>query len=95
MPGSVFDALRQLWLERGRRDEFFGTLVNAYLAQGGEAVGVRAGRAYVDVGTLHGYRAAIALLAEAADKDGAPGARVALGWPAGRASQGLHDPSRE
>jgi glucose-1-phosphate thymidylyltransferase len=95
MPGFVFHALRRLWLERDRQDEFFGTLVNAYLARGGEAVGVQAGRAYVDVGTLHGYRAAIALLAEAAGKDGAPGARVALGWPAGRASQGLHDPNRE
>jgi hypothetical protein len=36
--------------------------VNAYLAQGGEAVGVRAGEAYVDVGTLHGYREAIRVL---------------------------------
>jgi tRNA (mo5U34)-methyltransferase len=39
-----------------------GTLVNAYLAHGGEAVGVRGGEAYVDVGTLHGYREAIRLL---------------------------------
>ena len=31
-------------------------------AQGGEAVGVRAGERYVDVGTLHGYREAIGLL---------------------------------
>ncbi|HEX6985065.1 MAG TPA: hypothetical protein VF170_06790, partial [Planctomycetaceae bacterium] len=36
---------------------------NAWLALGGEAVGVRAGQAYVDVGTLHGYREAIAVLA--------------------------------
>ncbi len=40
--------------ERG--DEYLGTLVNAWIAQGGRAVGVRAGEAYVDVGTLHGYR---------------------------------------
>ena len=40
------------------RDEYFGTLVNAYLAQGGRAIGVKAGSAYVDVGTVDGYRAA-------------------------------------
>jgi hypothetical protein len=54
--------LYDLWCERGRTDEYIGTLVNAYLAQGGSAVGVRAGEAYVDVGTLHGYREAIRLL---------------------------------
>ena len=37
-------------------------LVNEWIARGGSAVGVRAGAAYVDVGTLHGYRAAIELL---------------------------------
>jgi hypothetical protein len=51
-------------LERERCDEYFGTLVNAYLAEGGTAVGVKAGTAYVDVGTLHGYRAALRLLNE-------------------------------
>ena len=63
--------------------------------RGGEAVGVKAGDAYVDVGTLHGYRAAIALLSEAARGEGAAGAHVALGWPAGRALDGLHAASRE
>jgi dTDP-glucose pyrophosphorylase len=62
MPGHVFEQLRQLWWLRKRTDEYFGTLVNAYLAQGGEAAAVRAGQAYVDVGTLHGYRAAMSLL---------------------------------
>jgi dTDP-glucose pyrophosphorylase len=65
MPGAVFADLRGLWHARDRRDEYFGTLVNAYLAAGGEAVGVRSGEAYVDVGTLHGYRAAMRLLTEA------------------------------
>ena len=65
MPGRVLGVLHRLWLERGRQDEYVGTLVNAYLAQGGRAVGVRAGRAYVDVGTLHGYREAIKLLSAA------------------------------
>jgi len=36
--------------------------VNAWLARGGRADAVPAGEAYVDVGTLHGYRQAIQLL---------------------------------
>lgn len=64
MPGYVFHDLHQLWCERDRRDEYMGTLVNAWLARGGYAAGVRAGESYVDVGTLHGYRAAIKLLSE-------------------------------
>ncbi|WP_119300733.1 sugar phosphate nucleotidyltransferase [Dongia deserti] len=63
MPGAVLHALNRLWLERVPRDEYVGTLINAYLSQGGDAVGVRAGQSYVDVGTLHGYREAVALLA--------------------------------
>ncbi|MGN6370855.1 MAG: sugar phosphate nucleotidyltransferase [Phycisphaerae bacterium] len=63
MPAQVFNELYNLWLEPARGDEYIGTLVNAYLGNGGRAVGVRAGEAYVDVGTLHGYRNAIQLLA--------------------------------
>jgi dTDP-glucose pyrophosphorylase len=62
MPGSVLAELYELWEQRARRDEFFGTLVNAYLAHGGRAVAIRAGTSYVDVGTLNGYRQAIDLL---------------------------------
>jgi hypothetical protein len=62
MPGHVFHDLHRLWLERERRDEYFGTLVNAWIAKGGRASGIRAGESYVDVGTLDGYRAAIRLL---------------------------------
>jgi glucose-1-phosphate thymidylyltransferase len=62
MPGAVFHELFQLWCERDRCDEYIGTLVNAYLARGREARGVRRGQAYVDVGTLHGYREALRLL---------------------------------
>jgi glucose-1-phosphate thymidylyltransferase len=87
MPGRVLEDLRQLWLRRNCRDEYIGTLVNAYLAAGGAALGVKAGQSYVDVGTLHGYRAAILLLSEAGEHDGAS-ARVKLGWPAGRLLQG-------
>ena len=64
MPGTVFHSLHRLWLAREKRDEYFGTLVNAWLARGGSARGVRAGESYVDVGTLDGYRNAIRLLSE-------------------------------
>lgn len=64
MPGYVFRDLHTLWLRREPPDEYIGTLVNAYLAEGGSATGVKAGNAYVDVGTLHGYREAIQLLRE-------------------------------
>lgn len=74
MPGWVLGELHELWLARDQRDEYFGTLVNAYLARGGRALGIRAGTAYVDVGTLHGYREAIDTLKEAAE--GAPRLRV-------------------
>ena len=62
MPGRVLHELHDLWKNRDPRDEYFGTLVNAYLALGGKAQGVRAGEAYVDVGTLNGYREATQLL---------------------------------
>jgi dTDP-glucose pyrophosphorylase len=64
MPGHVFHALHALWLRRQQGDEYFGTLVNAWIAEGGEAIGVRAGTTYIDVGTVDGYRAALAALAD-------------------------------
>jgi hypothetical protein len=45
-----------------RNDEYFGTLINAWIAEGGEAFGIHCGEEYVDVGTLHGYRHALKLL---------------------------------
>ncbi|HYY25333.1 MAG TPA: sugar phosphate nucleotidyltransferase [Candidatus Udaeobacter sp.] len=62
MPGSVLARLHEIWQERGRIDEYMGNLVNAYIGAGGRARAVRAGHAYVDVGTLYGYREAIRLL---------------------------------
>lgn len=59
---ETFRELHALWLERGRIDPYLGTLVNAWIEAGGHARGVHAGRAYVDVGTLNGYRQAIELL---------------------------------
>lgn len=64
LSGTVLRDLFDLWQRRDRRDEYLGTLVNEYLARGGEAWGVPLGTSYVDVGTLNGYREAMALLAE-------------------------------
>lgn len=64
MPGYVLQSLHSLWCRPERRDEYIGTLVNVWLAEGGNAVGVRAGQQYVDVGTLHGYRSALTVLQE-------------------------------
>ena len=66
LSGRHFADLHQLWNERSRSDEYFGTLVNAYLANGGVAYGVKRGDIYVDVGTLHGYREAVRVLSSQA-----------------------------
>lgn len=62
MPGHVLGDLHRLWAEDGRGDEYVGTLINAWLAQGNAAVGVKAGERYVDVGTPAGWRMAMELL---------------------------------
>lgn len=72
MPGRVLRELHALWKARDGRDEYFGTLVNAWLETGGEAVGLRAGTDYVDVGTLNGYRAALNLLDRVAGHSAGP-----------------------
>jgi glucose-1-phosphate thymidylyltransferase len=64
MPGSILRNLFDLWLERGQTDEYIGTLVNAWIARGGEAWGVAAGESYYDVGTMDGYLEAMRLLSE-------------------------------
>jgi glucose-1-phosphate thymidylyltransferase len=67
MPGRVFHQLYELWRRPGRGDEYLGTLINAWLDEGGHACGVPTGQQYVDTGTLHGYRSAIHLLEQEAD----------------------------
>jgi dTDP-glucose pyrophosphorylase len=62
LSGRAFHELHQLWREPGRGDEYIGTLVNAWLRRGGTATAVRTGTAYVDVGTVRGYREAMNLL---------------------------------
>jgi dTDP-glucose pyrophosphorylase len=81
MPGAILHELYRLWCQRAQQDEYLGTLINAYIARGGQAYGVRAGQAYVDVGTLHGYREAIRLLTM--DQSGAPGPRERIAALAG------------
>jgi dTDP-glucose pyrophosphorylase len=63
LPGAILHDLYRLWCDREARDEYVGTLINAYLAAGGDATAVPSGSAYVDVGTLGGYREAMRLLA--------------------------------
>ncbi|HZR65960.1 MAG TPA: sugar phosphate nucleotidyltransferase [Terriglobales bacterium] len=66
LTGEHFAHLHRLWIERQRADEYLGTLVNAYIAQGGSAFGIKRGDVYVDVGTLNGYREAMRVLSSQA-----------------------------
>ncbi len=68
MPGKVFHALHGLWETPARGDEYLGTLVNAWLAEGGRAVGIASGTHYVDTGTPHGFREALRLLDERSER---------------------------
>ncbi|MGD9765050.1 MAG: sugar phosphate nucleotidyltransferase [Candidatus Binatia bacterium] len=62
LPGAIFTRLHALWQAPGRGDQYVGTLVNAFLRAGGTARGIPAGERYCDIGTLEGYRAAVAML---------------------------------
>ena len=68
MSGAILAELHALWRERHEQDEYIGTLVNAWIARGGSAAGVRAGTSYVDVGTVRGYREAVALLSMSSER---------------------------
>lgn len=89
MPGTVLRELQQLWEARDRQDEYVGTLVNAWMAEGGDARGVAAGTSYVDVGTVRGYREAVMLLTDEPPAPGQgsatapPGEHASTAWPAG------------
>jgi dTDP-glucose pyrophosphorylase len=54
--GSAFHKLRSLWESRLRKDEYLGTLLNAYIATGNLVQAQHIGRTYIDVGTVEGYR---------------------------------------
>lgn len=73
MRGSTLHALSALWRRRECADVYLGTLINAYIETGGDVVAVRGGEAYVDIGTLRGYREATALLEDRAAKERARG----------------------
>jgi glucose-1-phosphate thymidylyltransferase len=68
MPGLVLEQLYELWLERERADEYIGTLLNAWIARGGVAYGLRNGSTYFDVGTMNGYLEAMRTLSEMGSK---------------------------
>ena len=68
MPARTLAELHSLWLERERGDEYFGTLVNAYIGRGGRVEAVPRGTQYVDVGTINGYRHAVQVLAKAHER---------------------------
>ncbi len=61
MPGHTLLSLHELWQRRG--DEYIGTLVNAWLAEGNEAWAYRSGTSYIDVGATDGYFEAVRTLA--------------------------------
>jgi glucose-1-phosphate thymidylyltransferase len=58
MPGGVFRELNALWHRRGEKDEYLGTLINAWIAEGGRVLGIKAGTSYLDVGSVEGLHAA-------------------------------------
>lgn len=62
LPARVLRELHALWCEPGRGDTYIGTLVTEWISRGGVAWAEHAGTAYVDVGTLHGWRDAVHLL---------------------------------
>jgi glucose-1-phosphate thymidylyltransferase len=64
LTGRDFNVLESLWRQRQSSDEYLGTLFNAYLANGGRILAVRAGQTYLDVGTYDGFRAASTVLGD-------------------------------
>jgi dTDP-glucose pyrophosphorylase len=68
-PALVLEELFNLWCARNRVDEYIGTLVNAWLAKGGEAYGFPIGQSYFDVGTMDGYMEAMRVLSNDRRRD--------------------------
>jgi glucose-1-phosphate thymidylyltransferase len=62
LPARTLRELAELWRQPERGDTYIGTLVNAWIARGGQAWASHIGAAYVDVGTLNGWRDAERLL---------------------------------
>jgi glucose-1-phosphate thymidylyltransferase len=62
MNTAIYRDLHELWIARNRSDEFIGTLINAWIANGGHAYGAPAGNLYLDVGTIEGLHVAFSQL---------------------------------
>ncbi|MDG5815358.1 sugar phosphate nucleotidyltransferase [Chitinispirillales bacterium ANBcel5] len=60
--GKILQKLYKLWCLKGKRDEYFGTLINTYIESGENVFGISAGSKYVDVGTVNGYYESVQLL---------------------------------
>lgn len=78
MSVTIYRELYQLWVERARRDEFLGTLINVWIGRGGKAYGFRKGTDYLDVGTIDGFHVAFSQLMKSSRsvlKDSTDGAR--------------------
>lgn len=56
--GESFHSLKLLWEARHREDEYFGTLLNAYIDAGNPVRGHHVGETYIDVGTMEGFHRA-------------------------------------
>lgn len=61
---DAFQSLADLWHARACQDEYLGTLINAWIAEGSEAFGYRLGTFYRDVGTINGWRGALQAINE-------------------------------
>lgn len=59
-PAREFENLYRLWRRRQMQDEYLGHLFNAWLAEGNAISADHYGTEYLDVGTLAGYRHAVA-----------------------------------
>jgi NDP-sugar pyrophosphorylase family protein len=59
--GRIMQRLSGLWHERDCRDQYMGTLLNAYIESGGVIRAIPAGETYIDVGTVSEYRKALKL----------------------------------
>jgi dTDP-glucose pyrophosphorylase len=59
-PGGEFLDLAECWNQRERRDQYFGHLLNAWIAAGHRVSCDEAGSGYWDIGTPAGYARALA-----------------------------------
>jgi dTDP-glucose pyrophosphorylase len=60
--GQAFRDLKGLWESRHCEDEYFGSLLNAYIGAGNAIQAHHSGETYIDVGTIEGYHRALDFL---------------------------------